>query len=54
MPDVEIKGLDDFKVHMVGKLTKCGKVVTAHYNLLEVATDWTAKCRVCFSGRRAP
>ena len=37
-----------------GKLTKCGHVVTANYHALTGPIDWTAKCRVCYKGRRAP
>ena len=49
--------LDDsetFKEVMTGTLTSCGKVITASYQLVAGSCDWTAKCRVCFKGRRAP
>ena len=37
-----------------GCLTLCGHVVTGNYMVLCGSFDWTAKCRVCFKGRRNP
>ena len=37
-----------------GKLTKCGHVITGNYQVVSTSVDWTAKCRVCYKGRRAP
>ena len=49
--------LDDqeaFKAIMVGTATSCGRITTDSYKLVSGPCDWTAKCRVCFKGRRAP
>ena len=43
-----------FQEVMKGTLTKCGRVINESYKLVNVSFDWTAKCRVCFKGRRAP
>ena len=45
---------DDFMKSMEGRLTLCGRMVTKNYGLICGAFDWTAKCRVCFKGRRDP
>ena len=37
-----------------GELTLCGHIVTGNYVVLQGRFDWTAKCRVCFKGRRGP
>ena len=44
-------GLDEA---LKGKLTLCGHVVTGNYVRIQGGFEWTAKCRVCFKGRRAP
>jgi hypothetical protein len=45
---------DDFLAAMEGELTKCGRMVTKQFALVTGNFDWTAKCRVCFKGRRDP
>ena len=35
-------------------VTLCGRTVTKYFSLVQMPFDWTAKCRVCFKGRRAP
>ena len=35
-------------------ITKCGRRADRSFNSVAVLTDWTAKCRVCFRGRRQP
>jgi hypothetical protein len=49
-----VDGPEAFTACVVGKLTKCGKMVTSNYQLPNTQIDWTAKCRICFKGRRAP
>ena len=43
-----------FEEALLGKLTKCGHVITASYQIAMLPIDWTAKCRVCYKGRRQP
>lgn len=45
---------DAFQAFMKDKLTRCGRVITGSYQMVMGPCDWTAKCRVCFKGRRAP
>ena len=35
-------------------ITKCGRRADKEFNSVAVLTDWTAKCRICFKGRRQP
>ena len=35
-------------------ITKCGRRADKSLTSVAVLTDWTAKCRVCFRGRRQP
>ena len=35
-------------------ITKCGRRAERSFNSVAVLNDWTAKCRVCFKGRRQP
>ena len=37
-----------------GKTTKCGRLASSGYSIVEAIPDWTAKCRICFKGCRAP
>ena len=37
-----------------GSLTCCGRDITKSYHLVVGPCDWTAKCRICFKGKRAP
>eukprot|EP00435_Cladocopium_sp_Y103_P014918 s3673_g3.t1 len=39
---------------MQGKTTKCGRLTASGYSIVENIVDWTAKCRICFKGCRAP
>ena len=48
--DVAKADIDSIK----GCLTMCGRIVTGNYMVLCGSFDWTAKCRVCFKGRRKP
>ena len=50
----DVQSADELTRLAMGQLTKCGKLVTKHYGPAVVPLDWTAKCRVCFHGRRAP
>lgn len=34
------------------KVSKCGRRMGPHHKSVESIVDWTAKCRVCFLGRR--
>ena len=45
---------DNFLEAMKGTLTVCGRVITPTYKVVNGSFDWTAKCRVCFRGRRDP
>ena len=45
---------DIFLEAMKGTLTVCGRVITPTYKVVSGSFDWTAKCRVCFRGRREP
>lgn len=45
---------DDFLAAMEGETTKCGRMITKQFALVCGSFDWTAKCRVCFKGRRDP
>ena len=35
-------------------VTMCGRMINRQFALTQGPFDWTAKCRVCFKGRRAP
>jgi len=35
-------------------MTKCGRKSNDNFDSVAVVRDWTAKCRVCFKGRRQP
>ena len=35
-------------------ITKCGRRADQSFNSVAVLADWTAKCRICFRGRRQP
>ena len=43
-----------FDEAMKQTLTTCGRGITSSYKLVSSALERTAKCRVCFKGRRAP
>ena len=51
---VSINEQSSFDEVMNGTLTSCARVITSSYKLVFGPYDWTAKCRVCFKGRRAP
>jgi hypothetical protein len=51
---VSICDQSSFDEVMIGALTSCGRVMTSSYKLVLGPYDWTAKCRICFKGRRAP
>ena len=36
------------------KTTKCGRLTSAGFIVVQTVPDWTAKCRVCFKGCREP
>ena len=36
------------------KTTKCGRLTSAGFTVVQSIPDWTAKCRICFKGCRAP
>ena len=36
------------------KTTKCGRLTSAGFVVVQTVPDWTAKCRVCFKGCREP
>ena len=36
------------------KTTKCGRLTSAGFTIVGSIPDWTAKCRICFKGCRAP
>lgn len=52
--DVSICDQSSFDKVMMGTLTGCGRVITDSYKFMQGPYDWTAKCRICFKGRRAP
>ena len=35
-------------------ITKCGRRADKNFTSVAILNDWTAKCRVCFKGRRQP
>ena len=52
--DMQICEQSHFEELMLGSLTSCGRELTKTYKLVLGPYDWTAKCRICFKGRRAP
>ena len=52
--DMQICEQSYFEELMLGSLTSCGRELTQTYKLVLGPYDWTAKCRICFKGRRAP
>ncbi|CAL1131406.1 unnamed protein product [Cladocopium goreaui] len=52
--DMQICEQSYFEELMLGSLTSCGRELTKTYKLVLGPYDWTAKCRICFKGRRAP
>ena len=50
----QLTNQDAFMQTMKDTLTTCGCVITSSYKVINGDFDWTAKCRVCFKGRRAP
>ncbi len=39
---------------MQQNFTACGRSTASNYTVVHEITDWTAKCRVCFKGKRGP
>lgn len=39
---------------MQRRVTKCGRMTSSGFAVLQTIEDWTAKCRICFKGCRAP
>ena len=36
------------------RITKCGRMTSSGFVVMQTIEDWTAKCRICFKGCRAP
>ena len=36
------------------RVTKCGRMTSSGFIVMQTIEDWTAKCRICFKGCRAP
>ena len=36
------------------KTTKCGRMTSSGFTIVQSIPDWTAKCRICFKGCRQP
>ena len=45
---------EDFEKLMTGSVTMCGRMISKSFMFVNGHFDWTAKCRVCFKGRRDP
>ena len=39
---------------MQQNFTACGRSTASNYTVVQEIADWTAKCRVCFKGKRGP
>ena len=39
---------------MQQNFTACGRSTSSNYSVVHEIADWTAKCRVCFKGKRGP
>ena len=53
-PDVMPPSNQAFHEIMDDSVTMCGRTVGSGFALVLGHFDWTAKCRVCFKGRRNP
>lgn len=50
----DVKDSASFDQDVKGTQTSCGRIDDEKFKLIQLETDWTHRCRVCFQGRRDP